>query len=555
MSRWPGKIRHPNNNRAYSTLFLLAACTMIAGSLPVYAQIFKVGGGTSTVINAHGATLELTANDYQGWFSFGYLNGYRTGAHFQTRFRDYTLGLGDETVQFDLPTDVFGGRSYFQGRGVSLSKDYENIRFFSFVGAAAREYPTAFFRGSRAENGVGAFFLDAKIKPNLHYFSRNAFAGKMTSINGLRWEPRLGLKTAVAAGMGGSDPYFSTSVELEREKISARASYVAAGSQFRRLAKVPFASPEADGGNFDVSYRPRRNLSFSVGHSNIILPRPTAGLLPRATFNRYSASWRVAGYGLSGSLFDSRTNGGRGRSHSLTLRKKIHRRVDASASYLTSRPSAGAHFSTFVTSINEKINTRLSLQQYLTRTNGRTNISYGGRFESNIITVGVGYSTFYIPFARGNHFQHAATFSVRFRPFGSYQIGAQTLITPTGQTLYSVTGSTYFYHGDYNGHATGRQTFRMPKYIYLGRVIDEERRPVEAAAILIGETRVFTDTQGRFFLRTGERETVRLAVLLEQFLLPGDYTPVYTPASITPEEDEDSEGVTIILRRVRPPSR
>lgn len=90
----------------------------------------------------------------------------------------------------------------------------------------------------------------------------------------------------------------------------------------------------------------------------------------------------------------------------------------------------------------------------------------------------------------------------------------------------------------------------------MGRVMDDEYQPVAGAALLIDNQVVFTDSQGRFFLRTSKARLCPIEVLLNQFLLPGHYEVVSAPTEAVSHTDEGAATeVLIILRRVQPPLR
>src|SRR5208283_3762721 len=102
---------------------------LLATLLPVFpggsaaAQVFKVQGGTSTLLNAQGGSVEFKAPDYDGNIGMGFFAGhFEYGAEARTLFHGYTVLAGDDMVPFTLPTDVFDSTHYFSARGLGATR-------------------------------------------------------------------------------------------------------------------------------------------------------------------------------------------------------------------------------------------------------------------------------------------------------------------------------------------------------------------------------------------------------------------------------------------------
>src|SRR5437660_11911652 len=95
--------------RAKCALILLVLLAGKAG-----AQVFRVQGGTSPLLNAEGGSVEFKAPNYDGSVGLGFFDGrFRYGAETRYLFHGYTVLAGDESVPFMLPTDVFDASHYF----------------------------------------------------------------------------------------------------------------------------------------------------------------------------------------------------------------------------------------------------------------------------------------------------------------------------------------------------------------------------------------------------------------------------------------------------------
>jgi cell division protein FtsN len=65
----------------------------------------------------------------------------------------------------------------------------------------------------------------------------------------------------------------------------------------------------------------------------------------------------------------------------------------------------------------------------------------------------------------------------------------------------------------------------------------------------------FTDTNGEFFVRVKRQREYPVRVLLDQFLMPGYFAVITSPATAAARSEEEAVPFTIVLRRVKPPAR
>src|SRR6266700_8069625 len=113
-------------SRAKCALMVLAV--LLAGRAS--AQVFRVQGGTSTLLDAEGGSVEFKAPNYDGSVGLGYYNGkVQFGAETRYLFHGYTILAGDDSVPFTLPTDVFDSSHYFSARGIGATRKDANNTF------------------------------------------------------------------------------------------------------------------------------------------------------------------------------------------------------------------------------------------------------------------------------------------------------------------------------------------------------------------------------------------------------------------------------------------
>jgi hypothetical protein len=527
-----------------------AAGLFLLLSAPVLAQVFEVTGGSSSLFDATGGSVVIHGATSDISVGLGSLAGrVRFGGAVRTPLGGNDLTVGDNYIPFRLPTDIFDDSHYFLGQGAGITAHRERLDLFSFAGATSAGYETPYFRGTRASKAVGLLFLDARITPKLRFFSRQILSSQQTAIEGVKWEPARGVQGALAAGLGANQGYGSSTLALERGWLSLKAGYILAGRQFRRVSVQTPLSAEADRGNIVAQLRPNHFLTLTAGHQNFLQALPGRETF-RAAVNHFSASAKVAGFSLSGSRFESQVRGVPNSGTSLSVSRDFAGIVQV-AFYSFHSSSGGNHTESASTlwTAREKISQRLTLAHYVNQTHGRTSISFGGEFTSNRLSMGVDYQTFYVPFRTSSPFMQAVILNIRLQPFGNYQINAGTYLAPDGRTKYTAYGSDFLYRNEPNGAST---TFRFPKYVITGRVVDERGNPVRGAAVLINRGTVFTDSAGAFLVRTGRNKPCSVKVLLQEFLAPGMFEVASAPEACVPSKEDVPSPFTIVVRHVKP---
>src|SRR5947207_4977546 len=166
---------------------ILIAIAILTGSAS--AQVFRVQGGTSTLLNAEGGSVEFKAPNYDGSVGLGFFDGrFRYGAETRYLYHGYTVLAGDESVPFTLPTDVFDASHYFSARGIGATRKNDDGRFYAFAGTTSTWLGTGFFNSATSDDPVGMFFYERKINDQLKFFSRNILSRRQTFLQGLEYQ-------------------------------------------------------------------------------------------------------------------------------------------------------------------------------------------------------------------------------------------------------------------------------------------------------------------------------------------------------------------------------
>ena len=133
---------------AYSKASIVVLITTVLSTLPAgYGQVFRVQGGTSTLLDAQGGSVDFKAPNYSGNFGLGFYNGsFQIGAVARSQVHGYNLTAGDDSILFDLPTDWFDGTHYFLARDSGFRALPATAVFVSLVGQVPPASPQDSFR-------------------------------------------------------------------------------------------------------------------------------------------------------------------------------------------------------------------------------------------------------------------------------------------------------------------------------------------------------------------------------------------------------------------------
>jgi hypothetical protein len=531
--------------RAKCTLIVLAV--LLAGSAT--AQVFRVQGGASTLLNAQGGSLEFKAPNYDGTVGLGLFDGhFAYGGQTRYLFRGYTVLAGDEAVPFTLPTDVFDSSHYFSARGIGLTRKNADGGFYAFAGSTSTWLGTGFFNAATSDDPVGMFFYERKVNPRLRFFSRNILSRRQTFLQGVEYKPYRWLKTSVTGGAGSNQKYFASAVDAETEKVAFKASYVITGDSFQRVTVFSPLSSEVNKGNVQLLYKPAEFVTLTTGHENILEPLTLGGPMQQASVNQFSTDFHVKKFYFGTGLFTSDASGRSTQGTNLYVGRRIGRRLEVNTNWFESKPKIGESTSILSGTMRENFSSRFSLLQLISRTAGQTTFSFGGDFTSNRLMVRADYQNVYLPFRPDRPFEQALALNVALRVQGPLQLTAASNVAPDGHLRYSFGASTYLYRLGGMMSAPS-DSFSIAKYMVQGVVRDDQGVPVEGAALHIGKEVVYTDSSGRFLSRFSKRGPFPLSVAPEEFMSNGLYEVVWAPPELRAEKDEAATDVEVIVRR------
>ena len=519
------------------------------------AQVFRVQGGTSTLLNAQGGSVEFKAPNYDGSFGLGYYNGQvMFGGETRYKYHDYTILAGDDSVRFDLPTDVFDHSHYFSARGAGVTRTDHDRTIYAFGGTTSTWLGTGFFNAATSDSPVAILFYQRKLSDNLRVFSRNILSNRQTFLQGLEWSPEKWAHASVTGGVGSNQKYGAVAFDTETEKLAFKTSYVVTGDMFRRVTVISPESSEVNKGNVQMLYRPNDYVSITTGHQNILEPLTIGGPMQAASIDQVSTDMRVRHFYFGTGLFSSKATVGNTRGTNFYAGRRIGQRLEVNANYFNSHSSNGYSTSILSGTIRENFSSRFSLLQLVSRTAGQTTFAFGGDYISNRLMLSADYQNVYLPFRPSNPFEQALAFNASFRVSGPFQITAASNVAPDGHLRYSIGASTYLYR--VRGlvlNANSPDSFSISKYVIQGIVLDDQGAPVEGAALHIGRQLAYTDSSGRFMLRLSKRASFPFSIAPEEFITNGVYQVVSAPSEVHSESEDNATNVQVVVRRVPPP--
>jgi hypothetical protein len=539
----------------------MLACLVGVLAVPVPAQVMELAGGTSTLYQATGASFTVRGRNYEGSVGTGVIAGrFVGGGKFAIHKGDAIFAAGREVIPFDLPTDVFDDYHVMYAMGASAQIKWDGSDFFAFGGVASQVYESPFFEGMSAlypaivVRGSQAFGAQSRWKVS----AEGMMAEKSTAIGSVAWRAAKGLNFAVSGGEGAGSPYAAASMDLQSKKLDVKAAYISTGSSFRRLDDDTLQGPEPVDGNVSVTWRPWSFLSVSGGQQNYAMPLTCTTTGPsgdsdigpcqttKSRVDQISVNARVGGVGMSAAEFQSNYNGNGNESRVFSAERDFGRRWKGMASYLMSRFDGGEWTSDIIGTVQETVTNRLSLNETVTDSNGQRSMGFGGGWLSNLATVNVDYETYYVA-ARPDHpFEDALIASVQLNLGSGVSLHGETFVAPDGRLLYTADARAQ----EVRGAAPGSRQTGMGVMEMHGRVVDQNGRPVEGAALMINQMPVYTGEDGSFSVRERHRRSHPLTVLGGQFLDGREYRVVSAPESIHSGEGEDDVPVTIVVAEV-----
>ncbi|HET9406916.1 MAG TPA: hypothetical protein VFO39_06725 [Candidatus Sulfotelmatobacter sp.] len=535
----------------HAQVFAALLIGLLATAMPARCQVFKVQGGTSTLYNAEGGSVEFKAPNYTGSLGLGFYNGdFHWGAVTRTQYHDYTVTGGDDSILFDLPTDWFDGAHYFLARGVGVSRIDKVSNFRAFAGTTSTGFFTGFFQAAQSDDPAALYFYDRRLTPQLRWSSRNVVSKYQSSLQALSWHPRKWLEVSGSGGIGSNQPYAAAGFNIETQKLAFKAGYFDTGDRFRRITLTTPLASEVQKGNAEIAYQPNRILSFDAGHHEILEPLSFNAPFTPASVNEVGANVHLGRNYFGAGYFQSDVESRSTTGENVYAGRRVTNNIDVTANYFVSRQQHGPKNDIASGTIRETLSKRISLLELVTRSDGQTTFAFGGDFLTNRFKFRADYQNVYLPYRPTQPFEQALAVNAAVRIYGPWQITGASNVAPNGKLRYTFGVSTYLYRQKGMWRAEDPDSFSFPKYVIAGVVHDADGNPVEGATIHIGNQIVYTDETGEFLLRVRKKTDQPVQVAVDEFVAAGTFEVVSAPPSAKPAIEDEAQKVEIVVKRI-----
>jgi hypothetical protein len=533
---------------------------MVLAPSRAFAQAVWARGGTSTLMSASGFQLDYHWAPVNGWFGLGFGDNVMVGGYLESHYHNYDFGLGDRYQGLNLGSDFFDGGRYFAGRGLFVTRRGEQQTWTAFAGATANEQSYNFVRAFDIQQATAGFFYTRKIgKVTVDSF--NIAQDKATSIQSIEYSLFRDLKLSAAGGVGYNSPYFSAGSEYLGNKIQLAASYTSAGKSFRRIGGVTTNAPEHIGSNVRFRYQPFRQFGFSLSHEKMFSPVLKAGDEPlKVSLDSASVFTSVEGFRLSASASTSSSGPTHTRTQNFGVSRDITRGISASATVMRIG-LAGGTTNVFIGSLREKISPRLELNQGISRQGNTNSLTFGGRFISNRITIGIQHDMIYSTLAGGfgsSPFMHIWSINLSAHLFRGVTIHTDSIVDPTGKMRYTAWADGVGFSRDHEQFSGGptQPNPSFSKYVVKGIVQDTDGKPVWGINVEVDGQNAYSDNAGRFFLRFRKNEEYPVSIIPERSLNMQYYEVAQAPVSAWAEPENVAQTIVIVVRKTtNPPPR
>ena len=535
----------------WAGLVLLAWVLLHFPAVAAAQTVVELQGGGSSLARGYGATANFWRSGVDGWIGLGYLDGFRAGAFLRkATSRGDTLGVGNSALVMRLPTDIFTPGYNLLVQGLSYSGGNRSTSYLVFGGASSAGVGAPSFQPTSIEQPMGAVFMEHRVEPTLRLTTTAIFAHHQTILPGVQWEPSPDLNTGFVIGMGSDRPYAASSVSLRQGRLRAMASYVWNPDRFRR---VPVPTPnqtEVDRENLMVTYDLSPEFSIGAGRQNFVQDSADLQSPVRAVGNTMFAGGRWRDIRLTAGLYHSRSQGTSNLSSYGGIGRELTRWLDAEVFLLQSRPEGQPTMTTPLANLRWRLSPHLGLSQQVSFHNGRPTILCGASIRTSFGEFALDYQIVHQPLQPLSPFRSALNLTARLQ-LGSYSTSLGTYVQPDGTVDYSASGRTFLYLGAFGGAQPQQIGGSMARYVVRGSVRDEAGQPVEGAALHLNDQVVYSNSAGEFFLRTKHPQHYSLAVVPEEFLLPGRWELVQAPPEVTATEEKKAASIEIVLRRAQ----
>ena len=521
------------------------------------AQLLTVDAGQGMLGEPSGGTV---AADFGNWTmeaSLGLYNGTVVGgADGKVQFnRQWNLKAGDQSIHVGIPTDTNFSTELI-ARGASLvyaPSEATQVTVFGGMAGSGYTSPSVFFFDPQIPLGSLSIdhYLDSK--KSLLVFARALFSNQQTILGGAVYHTKR-LQTGFAVGIGSNQPHVEGLLDYKDNRWEIHSGYRYSGNRFQLLTLPQFKYAQEDRENADVRWSPATQATLTFARHRYLEPATGAtlnGNATRGSMDMAGGMFSVHGFGFGANALESRFTGIYASAASFFASQRLTNATHLSGNYYwplhSSRPMPMLSFN-----MDENLNRRLKLAQFITHTNQQWSVNYGGTLRWDRFEVNVGYVTNFAPLATGGgRFVQQMNVSGHFT-FSRWQFGVQTYAQPDGRVLYGYEVKSFYFRPTANGSVQAPQSRGAAAFLSFlieGQVrLEGTDAPVANVPIRIGDDTVFTDDAGTYSLRVARKHLYKILVKLDRQIDSHYYEKVSGPEEVIAGTDEAPGRAQFVLR-------
>jgi hypothetical protein len=503
--------------RSLLLLLLLCCCVPAAGQLVI------VDAGQGMTGEPSGGIVGVNFGNWEVDGSLGMYNGSVVGGGVikGQLSRRWSLKAGDQNIELGIPTETsFSAQILARGGALNYSPNpATQITFFAGMAGGGYSSTNILYFDPQIPLGVVSIdhYLDHKKRFLL--FTHAMFSNQQTVLGGFLYQSTR-LHAGFAAGTGSNQPHAEATLRYFDKQWDVREGYLYSGNRFQLLTMRQLRLVQEDGENADVRWHPWKEAIFSMSrHAYLSPPASASSASTRGSTDMGGGTLFIHGMGVGGDVYESRYEGQYGSAASFYASEMPTKKVHLSENYYRPLHSAKP-VPMLVFNVEENLNRRLMLTEFITHVNKQWNLNYGGNLHWDRFSVNLGYTTDFIPLvAGGGRFQQSMNLEGHV-DIGRWSFGMRTYVQPDGSLLYSYEVKSFYFHPTASGVVqapSSGSSMDFPSFLIAGQVVLEDTgKPVADVPVRIGNDTVYADETGAYSLRVTHKKLYKIQLLLER---------------------------------------
>jgi hypothetical protein len=526
-------------------------------------QLVSVDGGQGITGEPSGGTVGLNFGNWTVQGSLGAYNGSTVGGGSLTGqlSSHWNMQAGDQMISVGLPNVAEYSTQVLGCGGAFSYSPSSSLHIGLFGGMGGGGYSATNLQYFTPQIALGALSVDyyPDRRQRVLLFSRMLFSNRQTALAGL-WFQSKRLKTGFAAGTGSNQPHVEGLFRYTAKQWDIREAYIYSHQAFQLLTLPQFQIAQEDRENIDAKWRPLQNALFLAGRHEYLDPAAhttsgssSPGGIPflRGSMDTVGTSLAVGRQSFGANLFESRFGGSYGSGASFLASQKLSKNFFVDGNYYlplhTTNPMP-----MLVVMAGEKLNRRLTLNEFATHSNGQWSVNYGGGLHWDWIDMNVGYATTFIPLAQsGGRFEQSMNVDGHIN-IGRWQFGVNTYVQPNGAVLHAYEVRTFYLHSLSHSKVTApvsKSALNLPDFLISGSVkLEGSGAPVADVPLRVEGMTIYSDEIGTFNVRVPRRRATSIGLILDRPIDRHVYEQVSGPPEVMPGPDVAPGQANFVVR-------